>query len=78
MRTSSKASAADCVCTGGAGNGFRALQGSLGKDAFPIVPADFGFPDHDVPVNVNRGRQDDFRVANKRGGRCVVEGPGRR
>src|SRR5439155_20604431 len=30
-------------------------------------PADIGHPDHDVPVNVNRGRQDDFRVGNKRG-----------
>ena len=51
----------------------RALQGSRcknalrGEHAFPIVPADIGLPDHDVSVNVNRGRQDDFRVGNKRG-----------
>ncbi len=45
----------------------RALQGSFAKDAFPIVPAYIGHPNHDVPLNVNRRRQDDFRVGNKRG-----------
>src|SRR5436309_5113552 len=65
LRTSSKASAADCVCTGGGGEWRRALQGSLAKHAFPIVPADIGPAYHVVAIDIDGRGEDNFGVEDE-------------
>src|SRR5438128_7692267 len=43
----------------------RALQGSLGKDAFPIVPADFGPAYHEVAIDIDGRGESHFGVEDE-------------
>src|SRR5947208_16993946 len=47
------------------GEWLRALQGSLGKDAFPIVPADFGPACHEVAIDIDGRGESHFGVEDE-------------
>src|SRR6266576_772152 len=47
------------------GEWLRALQGSLGKDAFPIVPADFGPAYHEVAIDIDGRGESHFGVEDE-------------
>src|SRR5437773_7951939 len=47
------------------GEWHRALQGSLGKDAFPIVPADFGPAYHEVAIDIDGRGESHFGVEDE-------------